>query len=82
MWAFNSMTTYIKKRIIEVLLFAFILLSGANYYLNLGIFPRYAGLMMMLGVLMILIYAFRFRRTPEERKEYENYRKNKINSKQ
>lgn len=68
------MTTYNKKRIVAALLLIFIVFSTANYYLDLGIFPRFAKLIMLLGVLMILIFAFRFAPTREESEEHRRRR--------
>lgn len=68
------MTTYGKKRVAAACLLLFIVLSAANYYLSLGVFPRYAGLIMLLGVLMILVYVSRFRPT---REEFDEHRKTK-----
>jgi hypothetical protein len=64
------MTTYNKKRLVAAVLLAFIVLAAANYDLSLGILPRYAGLIMMLGVLMTLVYISRFAPTQEEFEEY------------
>jgi hypothetical protein len=68
------MTTYNKKRIVAVALLLFVVFSAANYYLSLGIFPRYAGLIMMSGVLIVLVYISRF---APARKEFEENQNNK-----
>lgn len=69
------MTTYNKKRIVAALLLLFILLAVVNYYLGLGIFPRFAKLIMLLGVLVILIFALRFAPTREEFEEHRRRRR-------
>jgi hypothetical protein len=68
------MTTYNKKRIVAVALLLFVVFSAANYYLSLGILPRYAGLIMMSGVLVVLVFISRFAPT---RKEFEENQNNK-----
>lgn len=70
----NNMTTYNKKRIVAVHLLLFFVLSAANYYLSLGIFPRFAKLIMIFGMAMLLVYIVRFAPT---REEFEEYRKKK-----
>lgn len=62
--------TYNQKRLIAAVLLLFIALAAANYYLNLGILPKFAKLIMMLGVLMVLIYICLFGPTREEMEEH------------
>ena len=66
--------TYKSKRLLAGLLLIFNVATAANYYLNLSYLPRFAKLFMMSGVLMTLVYVFRFEPT---REEMEGYRRNK-----
>jgi hypothetical protein len=67
--------TYNQKRLVAGLLLLLVVSSAANYYLNLGFFPRFAKLLMMLVVLATLVYVFRFGLS---RDEMERYRSRKI----
>lgn len=67
--------TYNQKRLVAVALLLFVVLSAANYYLNLGILPRLAKFLVMFGVLMVLVYIFRFGPTREEMEEYRRKKK-------
>lgn len=68
------MTTYNKKRIVAVFLLLLLILSAANYYWSLGVFPKFARLIMILDLLIMLVYMARFAPT---RKEFEEYREKK-----
>jgi len=69
--------TYNQKRIISALLLAFVASAGANYYFELGIFPRFSKLIMMLGVLLTLVFVFRFGPTRQEMEEHRSKKRAK-----
>jgi hypothetical protein len=54
------MTYSNRHRLIAVLLLLYLIFAAANYYLNLGVFPKFAKLIVLLGVLMVLVYVSRF----------------------
>lgn len=58
--------TYRQKRVITWLLLLYVVGTAANYYLNLGFMPRYAGAIMMLGVLAVLVLIPRIIATRDE----------------
>jgi uncharacterized membrane protein len=64
--------TYNRKRLVAGLLLLFNISSGANYYLNLGFFPRFAKPLMMLAVLATLVYIMRFGPTRDEMERHRN----------
>ena len=69
--------TYIQKGVIAALLFVFVALAGANYYFGLGIFPRFAKLIMMFSILLTLVYVGRFGPTRQEMEEHKSKRRAK-----
>jgi hypothetical protein len=64
--------TYNQKRIVAALLLVFVALAGANYYFGFGILPRYAKLIMLLGVLLTVIYVGRFGPTRDEMEKHRS----------
>ena len=64
--------SYTQKRIVAALLSVFVALAGANYYLGFGIFPRYAKLIMLLGVLLTLVFVGRFGPTRDEMERHRS----------
>lgn len=55
-----------QRTLIAVLLLLLLLATAANYYLNLGFFPRFSRLLMTLVVLAISVLATRYRHIPDE----------------
>lgn len=51
---------------IAVLLLLLLLATAANYYLNLGFFPRFSRLLMALVILAIFVLGARYRYIPDE----------------
>jgi hypothetical protein len=64
--------TYNQKRLVAALLLLLVVSSGANYYFDLGFFPRFAKLLMMLVVLVTLVYVMRFGPTRDEMERHRN----------
>ena len=62
--------TYNCKRVVAVLLLLYMIFATANYYLDLGVLPRFAKLLALLGALMVLVYVSRFVPTREEIAEH------------
>jgi hypothetical protein len=71
--------TYNRKRLVAGLLLLLAVCSIANYYFNLGFFPRFAKLLMMLVVLATLVYIVRF---GPSRDEMERHRSRKATERQ
>ena len=49
--------------------------AAANYYLNLGFFPRFSRLLMMLVVLAIAVLATRYGSIPDEMQQRKDKEK-------
>jgi hypothetical protein len=64
--------TYNQKRIVAAMLLLFVAFAGANYYFGFGVFPRYAKLIMLFGVLLTLVYVFRFGPTRDEMEKHKS----------
>jgi len=64
--------TYRQKRVTTWLLLLYVVGTASNYYLNLCFMPRYAGVIMMLGVLAVLILLPRVSSTREETERDKN----------
>jgi hypothetical protein len=47
--------TYNRKRLVAVLLLLYVIFTAANCYFGLGVLPRFAKQLMLLGVFMVLI---------------------------
>jgi hypothetical protein len=56
----SDMTYNNRKRLIAAALLLYLIFAMANYYLNLGVLPKFAGLMVLVGVLLVLVYISRF----------------------
>jgi hypothetical protein len=67
--------TYNRKRLVAGLLLLLVVSSAANYYFNLGFFPRFAKFLMMLVVLATLLWIIRLGPTHDE---MERHRSRKV----
>lgn len=67
--------TFNHKRTLLVVLLLFLIASGANYYLSLGVLPRVAGLIMVLGIILTIVFIARFAPTREEIEDHRRRRR-------
>ena len=61
-----------QRTFIAWMLLLLLLATGANYYLNLGFLPKFAGLLMNLPMLGILVLATRYRYIPDETERHND----------
>lgn len=66
---------YKYKIVVLLMLMLLVVLTAANVYLGLGVFPRFAKLMLILSVLAGLVFVTRFAPRREEIKEHRRRRK-------
>lgn len=60
---------------IAVVLLLLLLATAANYYLNIGFFPRFSRFLMSLVVLAICVLGTRYRYIPDERDRHKDKEK-------
>ena len=61
-----------QRTFIAWLLLLLLLTTGANYYLNLCFLPRFARLLMILPMFVILVLVTRYRYIPDEAERHKD----------